>query len=86
MPRNIGNSTEPVLDTWRAIKIGLIVGIVGAVIAYLLGSGALFISCILAGIAIIFLGIGNEIIHRAALCLFGIALVLLGIALCPVLG
>ena len=83
--KNMGDSTEPIIDFGRAIKIGLIVAIVGAFIAFLLGSGALIASCILAGIGIIFLGIGNEIIHRVALCLFGIALILLGVALCPLL-
>ena len=81
------SSTEPVIsNTKGALTLGLVfimIGITGAVLK-LSGAGALFF--ILAGIGVILLTIGDTIILWAAVSLFAIALVSLGIALCRLLG
>lgn len=79
------DSTSPVIKTEKAAIIGSLL-LVASVIAFLMSSGVggLFFASV--GIGIILLGIDNEIMHRVAVGLFGFALVLLGIGLCPLLG
>ena len=84
MPRrHLSDSTPPIIDTRKAAIVGISLLIV-SVIALLMGSGVCFLFFVLVSIGIIFLGIGNEIMHRVAVVLFGIALVLLGIGLAQV--
>jgi hypothetical protein len=81
--KNIDSSTSPIIDTKVAITVSFIVVIVGAVIALLKLSGVWALFFTLVGIGITFLGIGKERIHRASLCLFAAAPILLGIGLAP---
>ena len=81
------SSASPVLTNTKAARtLGLVLIVIGSIGAVLKLSGPCALFFILAGIGIIFLSIVDEIIHWIALSLFGIALVSLGIALCPLLG
>jgi hypothetical protein len=79
--KNTGNSNPPIINIWVAGIVGILAIIAGA--ALLKVSWAVAGACVSAGIGIIFLGIGNETtaIPRISLCLFAVALILLGIAL-----
>jgi len=81
------SSSSPILSNTRGARIlGLVLIIIGIAVLPLRLSRAGALVFILAGIGVIFLSIGDEIIHWIAVVLFGIALVSLGIALCPLLG
>ena len=79
--KNIGNSSEPTINVWVAGIVGILFIIGGAMLLKV--SWASAVACILAGIGVIFLAIGNETIaiHRVSLCFFAVALILLGIGL-----
>jgi hypothetical protein len=76
----------PSIDIKVVFGAGIILILVGIALAQWAHSGIWATFCILLGIGIILLGIGQKITLYLGLCFLGASLVFLGLGLAPLLG
>ena len=82
--KRLGSSTPSIMGARKAAIVAIVL-LVAGVVALLVASGVWFLFFALVALGIVCLGVGNAKVQRLALGLFGVALVILGIGLCPLL-